>query len=240
MLQAKIDAALAEADLESTAAVQALKTEIGELRAKLGALAEAELGTADASDLSPELDALQERLAKLEAALPGLEDADRQGRRRGASRGARHRFRQSECSASARGVLYAAELDALQALLARMPTILACCRPTPRPASRRGRAVRAFARREMPLRDGDAATPGRRILARPPACQPANGRVKVRRVDAAPGDGTSAALARAEAQLDQGDLAGAIKEVEAFGLRGARPFSTWLEQARARQAPPAV
>ena len=233
-LQAKIDAALAEADLESTAAVQALKTEIGELRAKLGALAEAELGTADASDLSPELDALQERLAKLEAALPGLEDAI--GKEGAEAKSAALAIAFANLSAAVdAGRPYATELDTLKALspnaddLGVLPAHAATGIPT------LPELVRAFATArdaalvvETPPPPADASLLDRLLAS-------LNGLVKIRRVDAAaPGDGTSAALARAEAQLGQGNLEGAIKEVEALDGAPRVPFSTWLEQARAR------
>ena len=233
-LQAKIDAALAEADLESTAAVQALKTEIGELRAKLGALAEAELGTADASDLSPELDALQERLAKLEAALPGLEDAI--GKEGAETKSAALAIAFANLSAAVdAGRPYATELDTLKALspnaddLGVLPAHAATGIPT------LPELVRAFATArdaalvaETPPPPADASLLDRLLAS-------LKGLVKIRRVDAAaPGDGTSAALARAEAQLGQGNLEGAIKEVEALDGAPRVPFSTWLEQARAR------
>ena len=233
-LQAKIDAALAEADLESTAAVQALKTEIGEVRAKLGALAEAELGTAEVSDLAPALNAIQERLAKLEAALPGLEDAIGKEGAEAKSAALAIAFANLSGAVDA-GRPYATELDTLKALspsaddLGALPAYAATGIPT------LPELIRAFA----PAREAALAAETQpsaadaslldRLLAS------LNGLVKVRRVDAAaPGDGSSPALARAEALLGQGNLEGAIKEVEALDGAARASFSAWLDQARAR------
>jgi len=59
--------------------------------------------------------------------------------------------------------------------------------------------------------------------------------VKIRRVDAAAtGDTPSALLARAEAALDKGDLATAVKEVGTLQGAPRDSFSSWLDQARAR------
>jgi hypothetical protein len=59
--------------------------------------------------------------------------------------------------------------------------------------------------------------------------------VKIRRVDAAAtGDTPSAVLARAEAALDKGDLAAAVKEVGTLQGATRDAFSGWLDQARAR------
>ncbi len=233
-LQAKIDAALAEADLESTAAVQALKTEIGELRSKLGALAEAELGTAEASDLSPELDALQERLAKLEAALPGLEEAI--GKEGADAKSAALAIAFANLSAAVdAGRPYATELDTLKALspsaddLGVLPAHAATGIPT-LPELVRGftTARDAALSAETPPPAADASLLDRLLAS-------LNGLVKIRRVDAAaPGEGTVAVLARAEAQLGKGNLDGAIKEVEALDGAARAAFSAWLDQARAR------
>ena len=130
---------------------------------------------------------------------------------------------------------YATELDTLKALspnsddLGVLPAHAATGIPT------LPELVRAFATArdaalvvETPPPPADASLLDRLLAS-------LNGLVKIRRVDAAaPGDGTSAALARAEAQLGQGNLEGAIKEVEALDGAPRVPFSTWLEQARAR------
>jgi hypothetical protein len=233
-LQAKIDAALAEAELESTAAVQALKTEIGELRAKLGALAEAELGTAETAEIAPELNALEERLAKLEAALPDLEEAVGKSGAEAKSAALAIAFANLAAAVDA-GRPYSAELDTLKALspsagdLGVLPAHAATGIPT------LPELVRSFASArdaalvaETPQPSADASLLDRLLAS-------LGGLVKVRRVDAAaPGDGAGATLARAEASLGQGNLDAAIKEVEALDGPARAAFSTWLEQAKAR------
>jgi hypothetical protein len=59
--------------------------------------------------------------------------------------------------------------------------------------------------------------------------------VSIRRVgDATTGTEPSAVLARAEAALNQGDLAAAIKEVEALPTPARDDYTGWLDDARAR------
>jgi hypothetical protein len=59
--------------------------------------------------------------------------------------------------------------------------------------------------------------------------------VKVKRIDAeAEGDGPDAVLARAEAQLEQGDLAASVTEVDKLQDAPRTAFAAWLDQARAR------
>ena len=48
------------------------------------------------------------------------------------------------------------------------------------------------------------------------------------------GEGPGAALARAKAALDQGDLAAAVKEVETLDGAPREAFAAWLGQAHAR------
>jgi hypothetical protein len=61
--------------------------------------------------------------------------------------------------------------------------------------------------------------------------------VTVRPVGAdAQGEGPLARLARGEAKLKSGDLAGAVTEVEGMGGRAAQTAAVWLTQARARLA----
>jgi hypothetical protein len=61
--------------------------------------------------------------------------------------------------------------------------------------------------------------------------------VKIRRIDETPaGEGTQAALARAQSALDKGDLAVAVKEVEMLQGKPREALSSWLAAARARLA----
>ncbi len=233
-LEAKIETALSEAELESTAAVQALKAEIGELRARLGALAEAELGTADLSDLKPEIASLEERLATLEVTLPGLEEAVGKDGAQAKSAALAIAFANLSASVDA-GRPYATELDTLKALspdakdLGPLPDHAATGIPTLPELARSF----AAARDEALAADAPAPSADASLLARLLASL--NGLVKVRRVDApAPGEGTSATLARAEGLLAKDDLGGAIKEIETLDGAARNAFSAWLDQAKAR------
>ena len=59
--------------------------------------------------------------------------------------------------------------------------------------------------------------------------------VKVKRVDeAATGDSPSAVLARAQALIDKGDLAGSVQQIETLQGAPRDAFSAWLADARAR------
>lgn len=50
------------------------------------------------------------------------------------------------------------------------------------------------------------------------------------------GEGAEARVARAEARLEQGDLAAAVEELEGLEGAAAEAAAPWLEQARARLA----
>jgi hypothetical protein len=59
--------------------------------------------------------------------------------------------------------------------------------------------------------------------------------ISIRRIGAdVPGDEPGAVLARAEAAMQQGDLAAAIKEVETLPATSRNAFAGWLDDARAR------
>jgi hypothetical protein len=59
--------------------------------------------------------------------------------------------------------------------------------------------------------------------------------ISIRRIGAdATGEEPGAVLARAEAALNQGDLAAAIKEVETLPAPTRDAFAHWLDDARAR------
>ncbi len=92
-----------------------MQSEIAELKAKFAALAEAELGTGELTDLGPGLAALTERIAKLEATLPELAGAigkEAAGVKSAAIAIAFANLR----SAVSEGRPYAAELDTIGAL----------------------------------------------------------------------------------------------------------------------------
>ncbi len=229
-LDAKIAAAFAEADIANVSAIAQMRTDLAELKAKFGALAEAELGTGG----GPELATLIDRLAKLEAALPALAGAiakDSAGTKSAAIAIAFANLR----SAVSDGRSYAAELDIIGTLdpaigeLGILPAYAETGIPT----------LLELARAFTAARDGalaaaePAPTSGGSLVDNLMAS--AQSLVKIRRIDEAPaGEGPDAALTRAKAALDQGDLAAAVKEVETLDGATREAFSAWLGQAHAR------
>ena len=114
-LKAKIDAALAKGEATDASAIAGMEKAIAELKAKLNALAEAQLATGDASVSQPELAALIERIGKLEALLPelaGTIDKEAAGAKSAALAIAFANLR----AAVSDGRPYAAELDTIVAL----------------------------------------------------------------------------------------------------------------------------
>jgi hypothetical protein len=236
-LDAKIAAALAEREATNTAALKLVQGELAELKAKFGALAEAELG-GDTANPGPELNALSDRIAKLEATLPDLVGAigkEAQGAKSAAAAIAFANLR----AAVSDGRPYAAELDTVGTLalalgdLGVLPTYAEKGIPTLPELARsfdvsRDNALAAVA----PVVHGslfDSLWASAQSL------------VTIRRIDEAPtGEGPDASLARAGAALGKGDLAGAVQEVETLEGPAREVFSLWLGQARARLGADAI
>jgi hypothetical protein len=230
-LDGRIAAALDAQDAAQGKSLEMIEGEIAALRAKLGALAEAKLDP-EAGDFGPELTALDERIGKLEAALPRLAGAIDRGTASAKSGAAAIAFANLR-EAVASGRPYASELAALNAVapklgdLGVLPSRADTGIPT---ASALAEDLRAK------MQTGEAGAPGAgdasfidSVIAS------AKSAVRVRRVDAAPtGSEPDAVLARAEAALDEGNLAGAVKEVEALPPAAREPLAPWLETARAR------
>jgi hypothetical protein len=228
-LSEKIAAARQEGEAAKSALTD-LQTEIGALKAKVGALAEAELG--GGADVGPELNALSERIAKLETLLPDLATAlskETAGVKSAAIAIAFANLR----AAVSDGRPYASELDTLGALapgvgdLGVLPGYAEKGIPTV------PELARSFAGASDNALAAAAPPPAGSFLDKMMAS--AQSLVKVRRVGEAPtGEGPSAALARAKAALDKGDLAGAAKEAETLDGAPREAFSAWLAAARAR------
>src|SRR5262245_8416545 len=231
-LDAKIADALAKLEAGNASALQSVQSEIAELKAKIAALAEAGLGTGEGSTGGADLVALSERLAKLEAALPEL--AASIGKENSGSKAAAVAIAFANLRAAVSdGRPYAAELDTISALspsigdLGVLPAYAEKGIPTV-PELARGFAV---------VRDGAQASvapePGGSIIDTLLAS--AQSLVTIKRVDTPPtGEGSGAALSRAEAALDKDDLATAVKEVETLSGSERDAFSAWLGQAHAR------
>lgn len=230
-LEAKIAKALTGAKSADAASLEALQKEITGIDAKLKALAKAELSSGDAH-LAPEVAVIGKRLAKLESALPALANAAVREAEDTKSATAAIAFANLRAAVS-EGRPYVAELATLAALSPGtgdigglldyedkgIPTL---------PELKRSFQTAKDAALETPTTEADDSMLGRLMSS-------AESLVKIRRIDAdAEGDGVDAVLARAAAQLKQGDLAAAVKEVET--LQGAQEtaFASWLDQARAR------
>jgi hypothetical protein len=227
-LDAKIAAALAEGKGATAPALEQMRSEIAELKAKLGALAEAELGTGG----SPDLAALTERIAKLEASLPEIVSAIDKEQAGAKSAAVAIAFANLRAAVSD-GRPYAAELDTIGALapsvgdLGLLPAYAETGIPTLPELARSFTTASDNALAAVASPAGDSLVDN--LLAS------AQSLVTIRRIDEAPAaDGPAAAIARAKAALDQGDLAATVKEIETLDGAMREAFSAWLGEARAR------
>ena len=228
-LDAKIADALAKAEAANASTLQEMQSEIAELKAKIGALAE--LGTGDGAAAGPELAALTERVAKLEATLPELVAAI--GKENdGAKSAAAIAFANLRAAVSD-GRPYAAELDTITAVVPSVGDL---------------GVLPAYAEKGIPtvpdLTRSFAVAKEGAVVATAPASSgslvdtlmaSAQSLVTIKRIDEpTTGQGPGAALARAKAALDNGDLAAAVKEVETLDGAPREAFAAWLGQAHAR------
>jgi hypothetical protein len=231
-LKAKIDDALAKGEGADASALAGMEKAIAELKSKLNALAEAQLGTGDATVSQPELATLIERLSKLEAVLPelaGTIDKEATGAKSAALAIAFANLR----AAVSDGRPYAAELDTITALAPALgdlgvlpayaekgiPTVPGLARAFPEVSDQ------ALAASAAPV---DESVVGSLIAS-------AESLVTIRRIDEAPaGEGAEATLSRAQKALDHDDLAVAVKEVETLQGKPREAFASWLGEGRAR------
>jgi hypothetical protein len=230
-LQTKINAALGVQEATNTKGLEALQGELAVLKEKLGALAEAKLAV-DESGPSPELAAIDHRIAKLEAALPDLSNAIGQGAASAKSGAAAIAFANLNEAVNA-GRPYVGELAAIRSFapgigdLGALPSHAETGIPTvPELTS----AFQKLAEVSLaaPATPADGSFFDRVIASAKLA-------VRIRRIDAAAtGEGPGAVLARAEAHLKQGDLAAAVKAVEPLPTSSRDVFTNWLDAARAR------
>jgi hypothetical protein len=230
-LQGKIDSALAAQQSDNTTDVKDLQKEVEALKAKLGALAEAHLA-GDTSDLAPQLTTLDQRIAKLEAALPELSTAIDRSAASAKSGAAAIAFANLRNAVTA-GRPYAAELAALRSLVPDPGDLGAL----PGHADTGIPTVAELSANLTKLAEANATAPAAptetSILDSMMAS--AKSAISIRRIGAdVTGDEPGAVLARAEAALQQGDLAAAIKEVETLPAPTRDAFAHWLDDARAR------
>lgn len=221
-IQATLDKALADAVTANAKTLQEMQAAIDELKGKVAALAEAGPG-----GQSPDLTALTERVAKLEVEI----DKGMAGTKSAAAAIAFANLR----AAVAQGRPYATELATIKSFisdpgdLGLLPAFADKGIPTV------PELIRAFSASRDAALVAAAPAPSGSLIDRLLAS--ASTLIKVKRVDeAATGDSPSAVLARAEALLDKGDLAGAVKQVETLQGGPRDAFSAWLDPARARLA----
>jgi hypothetical protein len=224
-IQENLDKALADAEAANAATLQTIQASIDEMKTKIAALAEA--GTSE----PPDLTALTERVAKLETAI----DKGMAGSKSAAAAIAFANL----SSAVAEGRPFAAEIATIKSFVAD-PGDLG---PLPAYADKGIATVPELARSFAASRDAALAAaspvPSGSLIDRLLAS--ASTLVKVKRVDeAATGDSASAVLARAEALLDKGDLAGSVKQIETLDGAPREAFSTWLDEAKARLSADAI
>jgi hypothetical protein len=226
----RLDAKLADALAANASSLQEMQSAIAELKAKIGALAE--LGTGDGAATGPALAALTERLAKLEAALPELAAAI--GKENNGAKSAAAAIAFANLRAAVRdGRPYAAELDTISALVPSVGDL---------------GVLPAYAEKGIPTvpdlaRSFVVAKEGAQVATAPASSgslvdtlmASAQSLVTIKRIDEpTTGQGPGAALARAKAALDKGDLAAAVKEVETLDGASREAFAAWLGQAHAR------
>jgi hypothetical protein len=221
-IQERLDKALADQQEANAETLRTMQAAIDDMKAKVAALAAVGPGGEQA-----DVTALTERVAKLETEI-------NKGVAGTKSAAAAIAFANLS-SAVAEGRPYATELATIKSFVAD-PGDLG---PLPAYADKGIPTVpeltRSFAvSREAALAAAAPAPSGSlidRLLAS------ASTLVKVKRVDeAATGDAPSAVLARAEALLDKGDLAGAVKQVETLQGASRDAFKAWLDDAQARLA----
>jgi hypothetical protein len=231
-LDAKIAETLAKTEIVDSQSIAALKEEVASLEAKLKALAEAELGQGEGSRVTPEVAELDERLGRIEATLPPLLDAiDKEAEDTRAATFAMA-FANLRAAVDA-GRPYVAELSTLAALSPGAGDVGELLDyedegiPTLRQLTISFKETRDGMAPNPAVADSDS------VLDR--LMSSAESLVKVRRVDgSAEGDAPDAILARAEAKLEEGDLAAAVEEVATLQGPPRDAFATWLDQARAR------
>jgi len=231
-LDTKIDSALAETKSADGASIAELKTEVAGIAAKLKALTKAELGGGDAARLGPEITDLDQRLGKIESTLPALLDAIDEENADTKSATLAIAFANLRAAVN-EGRPYSAELSTLAALSPGAGDLGGLLDYEDQGIPTLRELTASFEEAREAALIATEPTSDDSVLDR--LMSSAESLVKVRRVDAtAEGDTRDAVLARAEAQLDAGNLAEAVKEVETLKGAPREAFAGWLDAAHAR------
>jgi hypothetical protein len=223
-IQANLDKTLADQREANAKTLQKMQASIDDVNAKVAALAEAGPGQSA-------LTALMERVAKLETEINKRATDTK-------SAAAAIAFANLS-SAIAEGRPYATELATIKSFvpdpgdLGPLPAYAEKGIPTV------PELTRSFGANRDAALSAAAPVPSGSLIDRLLAS--VSTLVKVTRVDeAATGDSASAVLARAEALLDKGDLAGPVKQIETLDGAPREAFKAWLADAQARLAADAI
>jgi hypothetical protein len=232
-LQARIDAALGEGQAANTAALGTVEREVADLKARIEA--STATGTSPgAANLQGDLTGLSDRIGKLEAALPGLAVAIDKGATQAKGATVALAFGNLR-DAVASGHPYTVELSTLRALAPGEGALEALAPHADAGIPTLADLTRSFQIASDAALGAEAAPADASVLGSLLAS--ARSLVKIRHVDAtATGDAPGAILARAAAQLKQGGLALAVKEVEGLAPPPREALAPWLDQARTRLA----
>jgi hypothetical protein len=230
-LTAKVEQSLTEQNAARAKSIESVEADVATLKAKLGALAEAKLDQGETGG-SEDLAAIDERVGKIETVLPKLAETVERGNAAAQSGAAAIAFANLRDAVDGGGT-YSAQLDAFNAVAPEAGNLGVL-------PARAERGIPTLPQLALALQGVDAQTA--------PASKPAadasffdsviasaKSAVQVRRLDAgADGSDPEAVLTRAEQQVAKGDLAAAMKEVEALPDSSREAFTRWLDDARAR------
>ena len=234
-VQSEIQAALASGTAGSgsnTKAIETLKSEIASIDAKLKALAEAELNSDGVAKLMPDIAELEDRLGRIESTLPPLVNAldEENAQTKKASVAIAYASLREAVNA---GRPYATELTTLTALSPGANDLGDLIDYEDRGIPTVSMLTASFGRlRDEVLSagsDGNADSLLGQLMGNAQAL------VKIRRIgEQAEGDSPDAVIARAGADLENGNLQKAIVELESFDGHLAEIAGPWLADARAR------
>lgn len=231
-IQSELRAAIAQGGAGSvdSGSVDALKTEVADLNAKLKALTAATMDGNESTSLKPDVSALQRRLNEIEATLPSVLDAvdeEKAQTRKANSVIAFSALRDSVNS----GRPYATELTTMSALSGGTEQLKALAEHENRGIPTVPMLALSFASLLEKARSetGDDPDLVSRLLGS------AQSLVKVRRIDEqTDGTGPDAVLSRAQAELEAGNLRAAVLEVEKLEGPLAQLFGPWIDTALVR------
>ena len=211
--------------------INALKSEVSDLNAKLKALTAATMEGNEGSSLKPELSALQRRLNEVETTLPSVLDAIDEENAQTRKANAIVAFSALRDSVNS-GRPYVTELTTMSALSggAEQLKVLAEHENTGIPTV--PMLVSSFAalvEKARSAETGDEPDLVSRLLGS------AQSLVKVRRIgEPTDGSGPDATVSRAQAELQAGNLREAVLEVEKLEGPLAQLFGPWIDEALAR------